>query len=92
MERLSYRDGDALKSLFRREWAMLGSGYLNSRDLVLLTQVFDETCASNGIERNSPAASRLARELVDAFESGIKDKAGQPGAANRGYTWLAEQP
>ena len=71
---------------------MSGSGYLNSRDLVLLKQVFDETCANNGIESNSPAASNLARELVAAFESGIRDKTGLLAVANSGYTRRAEQP
>jgi hypothetical protein len=66
------------------EWAMSGSGYLTPRDLALLKEVFDETCAKNEITPYSPAASRLARALVVAFESGVQDKAGLLALANWG--------
>jgi hypothetical protein len=67
------------------EWAMSGSGYLTSRDLALLKEVLDETCAKNEITPNSPAASTLARALVVAFESGVQDKAGLLALADWGH-------
>jgi hypothetical protein len=63
---------------------MSGSGYLTSRDLALLKEVFDETCAKNEMVPNSPAASRFAKALVAAFESGVQDKTGLLAVANRG--------
>jgi hypothetical protein len=63
---------------------MSGSGYLTSRDLALLKEVFDETCAKNEMAPNSPAASTLAKALVAAFESGIQDRTGLLAVANRG--------
>jgi hypothetical protein len=67
---------------------MSGSGYLTSRDLALLKEVFDEACAKNEMAPKSPAASTLAKELVAAFESGIQDKTGLLAVANRG-SWAA---
>jgi hypothetical protein len=75
-ERHSYREDDALNSLFPKELAMSDSGYLTSHDLALLKEVFDETCAKNEVSPESPAASNLAKALIVAFENGIRDKAG----------------
>jgi hypothetical protein len=64
---------------------MSDSGYLTSRDLALLKEVFDETCAKNEMTPNSPSASTLAKALVAAFESGVQDKTGLLAVANRGH-------
>jgi hypothetical protein len=50
--------------------------HVTSRDLALLNEVFEETCADNETALDSPAANNLANVLMAAFESGIKDKAG----------------
>jgi hypothetical protein len=55
---------------------MSDSGYLTSRDLALLKEVFDETCAKSETAQDSPAASNLAQVLIAAFENGIQDKTG----------------
>ncbi|WP_394885772.1 hypothetical protein ACG873_01535 (plasmid) [Mesorhizobium sp. AaZ16] len=60
---------------------MAGCAYLNSHDIALLKQVFDEMCASNKTVPDSPAAAHLAKALVVAFEDGIQDKAGLLAAA-----------
>jgi hypothetical protein len=48
--------------------------YFTSDDLTLLKQVFEETCARNGLAPDSPAASDLAKALLAAFESGIQGR------------------
>jgi hypothetical protein len=54
---------------------MADCDYLTPLDLALLEQVFDEACARNKVEPDSPAASNLAKALMAAFEKGIQDKA-----------------
>ena len=51
-------------------------GFFSSEDLTLCKEVFEDVCASNGTDPESPAASQLAKALMVAFESGTRDKEG----------------
>jgi hypothetical protein len=67
----------------------MSDGYLTSRDLALLKEVFEETCAKKEIAPESPVASHLAKALMAAFENGIQDKAGLLALVNNKNRWAA---
>jgi hypothetical protein len=68
---------------------MADNVYLIPRDLTLLNEVFEETCAKNETALDSPAASNLAKALMAAFENGIQDKAGLLAILGNKDRWAA---
>lgn len=48
---------------------------VNTEQLTLLRQVFDEACAEHSIDKTSPDAEALALILVNSLQKGSDDKA-----------------
>lgn len=51
-----------------------GHGFFNSQELSMLEDLFYELCASTDINPSSLAATKLAKELMAAFEHGIRER------------------
>ncbi|CAN7226035.1 hypothetical protein LJR030_000749 [Rhizobium sp. LjRoot30] len=47
---------------------------INSDQLTLLRDVFDEACAEHGIKKDSQDAEALAVILVHSLQKGVRDK------------------
>ncbi|TNM66542.1 hypothetical protein [Aliirhizobium smilacinae] len=47
---------------------------VNPEQLMLLQQVFDETCTEHGIDKASPDGEALAFILVNSLQKGSADK------------------
>jgi hypothetical protein len=54
--------------------AQLVRNPVNSEQLNLLQDVFDEACKEHGIEKSSPDAEALALILVNSMQKGSHDK------------------
>ena len=48
---------------------------LEPKDLILLKDVFDESCAVRGLNREEEAAEWIAASLIRFFQQGIHDRA-----------------
>ncbi len=46
---------------------------LRLEDLAMLQDIFDDLCRQRGLEKNTPAASNLAADLIDLFQLGVQD-------------------
>jgi hypothetical protein len=45
---------------------------LDPEDLEMLQKVFDQLCERRRLEKGSAAANRIARDLIDLFQHGIR--------------------
>jgi hypothetical protein len=45
---------------------------LDPEDLDMLQKVFDQLCERRRFEKGSPGATRIARDLIDLFQHGIR--------------------
>ena len=51
-----------------------GKGFFSAEELSMLEELFDELCTSSRTDSNSPAATRLAKALIAAFDHGIRER------------------